>query len=170
MATTELALSHQLSTTSLLVQKASEARQAMMVSSTTPQAALKAAKQLVGCFPHARPPDPEIYAAAIGATLAGYPPRVVSDCVDPRIGLARKREFPPTVASVVEWCDARLSYYQTLARYEAREKQPERVFTDAEREAGRKFLADLAASIGSEGGVTGFKAALVAAASPVAAE
>lgn len=117
-----------------------------MVSQPTTSAssALKAAKQLVGSWPHSRPPEPEIYAAALGATLAQYPPRIVNECVDPRAGLARKREFPPTVASIVEWCDARLAYYEALAKYEAREKPPEREFSDEDRVIARKFLADLA--------------------------
>jgi hypothetical protein len=100
---------------------------------TSPSYALKAAKQLVGCFPHARPPEPETYAGALGATLAQYPQAIVNECVDPRVGLVRKLRFPPTVASIVEWCDARLAHYDTLARYQAREKRPEREFTDADR-------------------------------------
>lgn len=115
---------------------------------TAPTQALKAAKQLVGCFPHARPPEPETYAAALGATLAQYPEGVVRDCVDPRIGLARKREFPPTVASVVDWCDTRLAYYQTIAKWEGRTPEPpEREFTDDDRALARQFLADLAVEI-----------------------
>lgn len=109
--------------------------------------ALRAAKQLVGSFPHARPPEPETYAAAISATLAQYPQGVVDDCVDPRIGLARDREFPPTVKAVVDWCDARVAHYQALAKYEARDDQPEREFTDEDRAIGRKFLADLGAEL-----------------------
>ena len=132
------------STTSLLVLKAAEAKIVVSQPTTSASSALKAAKQLVGSFPHARPPEPETYAAALGATLAQYPPRIVNECVDPRAGLARKREFPPTVASIVEWCDARLAHYEALAKYEAREKPPEREFTEEDRVIARKFLADLA--------------------------
>lgn len=140
----DLSLSATHSTTSLLVLKAAEAKIVMSQPTTSASSALKAAKQLVGSFPHARPPEPETYAAAIGATLAQYPPRIVNECVDPRVGLARKREFPPTVASIIEWCDARLAHYEALAKYEAREKPPEREFTDDDRALARKFLADLA--------------------------
>ena len=87
----------------------------MLKCETSPPAALKAAKQLVGCYPHAKPPDPEIYAGALAAVLAQYPLGLVEECCDPRCGLARKREFPPTVACVVEWCDSRLKYHQTMA-------------------------------------------------------
>ncbi len=113
-------------------------------SSTT---ALKAAKQLVGCFPHARPPEPETYAAAIGATLAKYPAAIVEECVDPRAGLALEREFPPTVKSVADWCDARVAHYDALAKYEARPQVQEREFTEEDRVKARQFLADLAVEL-----------------------
>lgn len=90
---------------------------AILTSSTSPTAALKAAKQLVGCYPHARPPDPEVYAGALAAVLAQYPLGLVDECCDPRRGLAREREFPPTVASIVDWCENRLKYHQTLANF-----------------------------------------------------
>lgn len=151
MATQQLALSDLPSTTSLLVQKAGEARGIMATPTTSPSSALKAAKQLVGCFPHARPPEPETYAGALGATLAQYPPHVVAECADPRIGLVRKLRFPPTVAEIVEWCDARVEHYRVLAAYEARPKVVERVFTEEDRALARKFLADLAAELGSRG-------------------
>lgn len=84
---------------------------------TSPQAAIKAAKQLVGCWPHARPADPETYAAALAAVLAQYPAGVVAECCDPRVGLARKREFPPTVACVVEWCDERVEFHRRWSTF-----------------------------------------------------
>ncbi len=101
---------------------------------TSPQQATKAAKQLLGCFPHARPPDMETYAGAIAAVLAGYPLGVVEECCDPRTGLARSREFPPTVAVVVEWCDKRLLYHRQWAVYVPAKKTPEY--------DGRQFNAD----------------------------
>lgn len=145
---TQLAVSAQPSTTSLLVQRASEAKM-ILAQETSPSSALKAAKQLVGCFPHARPPEPETYAGALGATLAQYPQRVVADCVDPRIGLVRKLRFPPTVAEIVEWCDARVKHYEVFAAYQGREVKPEREFTDEDRALARKFLADLAEELKS---------------------
>lgn len=89
----------------------------MLTCATSPRAALEGAKQLVGCYPHARPPDPEVYAGALASVLAQYPLGLVQECVDPRTGLARGREFPPTVACVVEWCENRLKYHQTLANF-----------------------------------------------------
>jgi hypothetical protein len=87
---------------------------------TSPQEAFKATKQLIGCFPHARPADPETYADALACVLAQYPLGLVQECVDPRRGLAREREFPPTVACVVDWCDRKLAWHQAVAAYQGR--------------------------------------------------
>ena len=84
---------------------------------TSPHEAAKAAQQLIGLWPHARPADPDTYAAGIAAVLAGYPAGVVQECCDPRTGLARSREFPPTAAAVVDWCDARTVHHQRWAAY-----------------------------------------------------
>lgn len=121
-----------------------------MSQPTTPSYALRAGKRLVGLFPHARPPEPETYAAGIGATLARYPLGIVDECVDPERGHARDREFPPTIKSVSDWCDARLAYYQAISKFEGREGPPgEREYTDEERALAKKFLADLAAELRS---------------------
>lgn len=84
---------------------------------TSPQNALALAEKLIGCWPHAKPPDPKTYSAAVSATLAGYPLKVAQECADPRIGLAREREFPPTIAAIVTWCDKRANYYNALAAW-----------------------------------------------------
>lgn len=86
-------------------------------SSTSPQTALKAAKRLVSAWPYSSPPDPEGYAAALAAALAGYPLGIVEECCDPRTGLARVREYAPTVASIVEWCDNRMIYHRKWSNY-----------------------------------------------------
>jgi hypothetical protein len=94
--------------------------QAALQCGTSPQAALALAEKLIGCWPHAKPPDPKTYSAAMSATLAGYPLKVAQECCDPRIGLAREREFPPTVAALVAWCDKRHEFYQSVAKYTGR--------------------------------------------------
>src|SRR5476651_1768502 len=109
MASTEVRL-WQPSTPSLPEQ--AEKSKAILQCETSPQDAAKSAKQLMGQWPHAKPADPEVYAASIAATLAGYPLGVVQECCDPRIGLAREREFPPTVAVIVAWCDKRLKFHE----------------------------------------------------------
>jgi hypothetical protein len=84
---------------------------------TSPQEAIKAARRLTGSWPHARPPDPDGYAASLAAAFAAYPLGVVEECADPRVGLARSREFPPTVAAIVEWCDRRLTYHRGMVKW-----------------------------------------------------
>lgn len=60
--------------------------------------------------------------ASLAATLAAYPPGIVQECCDPRKGLARTREFPPTVAAIIEWCDLRLAHHKAVAAYQGRAK------------------------------------------------
>lgn len=115
--TKSLALSP--SSGSSLTVRAMEAKAALQCA-TSPQAALALAEKLIGCWPHARPPDPKTYSAAVSATLAGYPLKVAQECADPRVGLAREREFPPTVAALVAWCDKRLAFYEAVAKYTGR--------------------------------------------------
>ena len=55
--------------------------------------------------PHANPPNPGAYSLSIAKTLEKYPLGVAEECCDPQTGLARSREFPPTVACIVEWCE-----------------------------------------------------------------
>lgn len=115
--------------------------------------ALTAAKQLVGSWPHAQPPEPKVYAASIAATLAKYPVAIVAECADPRTGLALEREFPPTVKAVADWCEARLQHYEQLARWQPKEEKAEREFTDEERALAKRFLAELAAELKSRNGI-----------------
>lgn len=85
---------------------------------TSPQEANDAGRKLIKQWPHANPHDPLGYAMAIGAVFGQYPLGLVQECIDPRVGLARTREFPPTVACIVEWCDKRLTYHRGMARYQ----------------------------------------------------
>jgi hypothetical protein len=79
--------------------------------------------------------------------LAQYPLGLVNELCDPRTGLARMREFSPTVACVVEWLDARLKHHQILARGKPLPaKPPEPDYSDAHR---RAMLARLKAAIHS---------------------
>ena len=68
-------------------------------------------------WPHAKPVDFDIWYTSIGAVLAEYPAVIVDECRNPRRGLSKVREFPPTIACVTEWCDARLKEYKALAEY-----------------------------------------------------
>lgn len=113
---------------------------------TSPQEALAQAEKLVGCWPHARPPDPKTYSAALSATLAGYPLGVVQECCDPRTGLARDREFPPTVAAIVAWCDSRLTFHQKIAAWKPMIRRPaEPNYPDDHCAAMRERIAEIPA-------------------------
>lgn len=96
--------------------------------------ALKAAKALVRQWPHARAPDFDDWQIAIAAALAMYPPGIVAECADPRYGLAKVREFPPTVAAVHEWCAGRVEYYARWAHWQPlarREEKPDPIVRNA---------------------------------------
>jgi len=84
---------------------------------TSPHEAAKAAKKLLGQWPHAKPPNPEIYASGITATLTKYPLGIVEECCEFASPYVLSREFPPTTASIAEWCDKRLREHQTMAKY-----------------------------------------------------
>lgn len=105
--------------------------------------ALNQAKRLLRSWPHANPPDPAGYAQAIAETLAQYPLGLVEECCDPSTGHAKKREFPPTVASVTEWCDRRLKYHRGMIRW-SKQKAPEADRFDEQHQRGMlKRLQDL---------------------------
>lgn len=113
---------------------------------TSPQEAIRAAKQLAGSWPHARPPDADGYAASLAGALSAYPLGIVQECCDPRTGLAQKREFPPTVAAIVEWCDRRLTYHRGMVKWGERNK-PEPQFSEQHERGMLKRLQDLMHSI-----------------------
>jgi len=48
-----------------------------------------------------RPDNPAGYLEALAGAPSDYPLLLVSECCDPRTGLARRREQPPTVASII---------------------------------------------------------------------
>jgi hypothetical protein len=70
---------------------------------------------------------------------------LVEECCDPS-GLASQREFSPTVAAIVEWCDRRLSFHQSVAAWKPRlEPPPEPPVTEEERQRVHVLLKQLAA-------------------------
>lgn len=105
-----------------LEQKVSSAKMILQQPSSPSQAA-RLAKQLVGSYAHLRPDNPEVFIASIAAVLAQYPLGVIEEAADPRKGIARIAEFL-SIKALVEWCDARLAFYQGLAAYVALPPQP----------------------------------------------
>lgn len=59
---------------------------------------------LFGCYRRGDANDPEIYTAAIAATLADFSAEVVEYVTDPRSGLPAKLKWLPAVAEVREAC------------------------------------------------------------------
>lgn len=144
MANQELALWRP--STTLSIEQEAQRSIVTLKWSTSPQEALKATKQLIGAWPHANPPDPAGYAASLAAALAAYPLGLVQECCDPRTGLAKTREFPPTVQSINEWCDRRLAYHRGAIKHgeiKAAEAADEAKFTDDHRKSMLGRLQDL---------------------------
>jgi hypothetical protein len=109
--------------------------------------ALDQARRLIGAWwAHSKPDNPKGYLEAISGTLEGYPSLLAAECCDPQVGLARGREQPPTVASIVGWCEQRLAIYRavvTLARKRPEQRAPpERAFDLEDRPAadGRELV------------------------------
>lgn len=65
---------------------------------------------LFGCYRKGDANDPEIYTAAVAATLAEYSQEVVEYVTDPRTGLPAKLKWLPSVAEVREACESRGEY------------------------------------------------------------
>lgn len=114
---------------------------AMVRYSTSRPQALEQAKKLIGSYPHARPPDVEGYANALADIFELYPLGVVKECCDVRSGIARTREFPPTIAAVVKWCDLTLGAYRNLASRNLPE--PEKQFDEVHCKTMRERLSAL---------------------------
>lgn len=133
--------SAQPSTRSQIIQQAATAKSILETPTSAKQAA-EAGKRLLGSFPHAKPADPEGYALSIAMVLQQYPLGVVQNCCDPRTGLAREREFPPTVASIVDWCELRVKRHQGAVIH-ARQIEAEKEFTEHHRKTMLGRLAEL---------------------------
>lgn len=113
----------------------------MVRYSTSRQHALEQAKKLIGSYPHARPPDVEGYANSLADIFELYPLGVVKECCDVRSGIARTREFPPTIAAVVKWCDLALGAYRNLSTMKL--PTPDKVFSEEHCQTMRERLSKL---------------------------
>ena len=93
-------------------------------SMSQPQAEYAAgrAKMLLGCYRKGDAADPDTYAAAIAAVLSEYPPEIIRRATDPRIGIASKSKWLPTVAHVKEFCE---SEFAPVRRQQERDRLAE---------------------------------------------
>lgn len=74
--------------------------------------AIKRTALLFGCYRKGDANDPEIYTAAVAATLADYSAEVIEYVTDPRTGLPSKLKWLPTVAEVREACESHAKFVE----------------------------------------------------------
>lgn len=92
-------------------------------------AAANATRVLLGCFRTGEANDPEVYTAAMIATLADFPEHIIQAVCDPRTGLPGRSKWLPTVSEVREECDIldardrRSGHWESLAEQTLRERR-----------------------------------------------
>ncbi|HEX9138970.1 MAG TPA: hypothetical protein VF848_04225 [Steroidobacteraceae bacterium] len=103
----------------LSVMEQARASRLILAAPTTIEQAARHGKLLLGQWPHANPPNPEAYSLGVTATLRLYPLGIVKEILEPGIGLAASREYPPTQKAVKDWCDKRLAFHRGMIRMAA---------------------------------------------------
>jgi hypothetical protein len=94
-----------------------------------------------------KPGDPDVFVAALAAVLADYPLGLVSECADPRTGIARTLKFL-SIAELVEWLDKRLAHHRALANHVPRPPAlPPPVYSEEHKATMREKIAALIRSI-----------------------
>ena len=84
---------------------------------TSPEAAAKAAKRILGCYPTIPASDPQGFAAGLVKILSNYPPAVVAQAADPD-GIVAEVEFL-NLAKIKKLLDGwRDEYFESLDRHE----------------------------------------------------
>jgi hypothetical protein len=61
--------------------------------------------------------DPEGFIAQLGVVLEGYADAVILAVTSPRTGIQRRLKWPPSIAEVVEACDAEAAQRARVARH-----------------------------------------------------
>lgn len=102
--------------TSVSLEQRSESARSILGQRITSTQALKLAKDLVGSFPNLRPDNPSRFIESVAQVLERYPVGIGMECADPSRGLAAKVEFL-SIKVLVDWCEARLSFYRSIAAY-----------------------------------------------------
>ena len=92
-------------------------------SQTPPDVAVERAKLLMGCYRRDDTADPDTYAAAVSAILAGYSPDVVQRVTDPRTGLASRLQWLPSVKEVRDACEELARRAASAARIERQREE-----------------------------------------------
>lgn len=63
--------------------------------------------------------DPDGFVLQLGLVLERYADTVIQTVTDPRTGIQRRSKFPPSIAEVVEACEAEATAIETRKRYAA---------------------------------------------------
>ena len=64
---------------------------------------------IVGCYRKGEAEDAEIYLGALAAILAAYPEAIVARVADPRVGIAGRSQWLPTIAEVRHACEVEMA-------------------------------------------------------------
>jgi hypothetical protein len=106
------------------------------------------ARILAGCYRNSEASDPEIYGLALAAVLADYPREVIAYVTDPRTGIARRLKWLPSIAEVIEACEAQMAPLRRLRAAEAqRNTDPIYVGNPEERARIADRFKDLGATL-----------------------
>jgi hypothetical protein len=62
--------------------------------------------------------DPDGFMVSLGMVLEQYPDDVIVYITDPRTGVQRGKNWPPTIAEIVTACDDRIAHLKRIERYE----------------------------------------------------
>lgn len=81
---------------------------------------LRRAEMLFGCYRKDEANNPEIYTAAIAATLRGFETKVIDLVTDPRTGLPSRCKWPPSVSEVKEACEIESAKFASAQRFSER--------------------------------------------------
>lgn len=71
---------------------------------------------MFGCYRKDEAQNPEVYCAAISATLGLYPKAVVDFVTDPRTGIPSEHKWLPNVAEVRDFCNSAAARMKVLAQ------------------------------------------------------
>lgn len=96
--------------------------------------------------------DPDGFLTSLGAVLEQYPNEVVIHVTDPRTGVQRGQKFPPTIAEIVEACDAKIAEINRHQRFRDWGKPDEPPALEAPRDT-RLSLDELKAKYGKNWGL-----------------
>jgi hypothetical protein len=78
--------------------------------------------------------DPEGFMLSLGMVLQDYPDEVIVYITDPRTGVQRRNNWPPTIAEIVAACDDRIAYLKRKEQLENWGKSTGPLLEDQRRE------------------------------------